>query len=137
MNSKRKKRLTAIIAMLIGMGLAVSLVLLALSKNINLYLTPSQLTADYTKKHLRLGGLVKKGSIIREHDSLKLTFTITDLQKEVKVEYTGIVPVLFKETQGVVVEGRFTPAGTFQADQVLAKHDENYRPPGLKKSSKK
>lgn len=116
-----------------GVGMAVSFVLYALNKNINLYYTPSQIsTSQLPLKHLRVGGLVKKGSLKREPNTLNLTFVITDLAKEVQVQYTGIVPSLFREGQGVVVEGQFTKQGVFQANQVLAKHDEKYMPPGIK-----
>lgn len=122
--------------MVTGVTLTVSLVLFALNKNINLYYTPSQLTTQsYSLAHLRLGGLVKKQSIKRKTDSLTVAFTITDLSKDIPVQYSGILPSLFREGQGVVVEGRFKN-GLFQANQVLAKHDEKYMPPGLKSTSR-
>ena len=118
--------------MIVGVGVTVSLVLFALNKNINLYYTPSQINiSQLPKANLRIGGLVKKHSLKREPNSLRINFTVTDLVKEVPVEYTGIVPSLFREGQGVVVEGSFRGA-VFKANQVLAKHDEKYLPPGIK-----
>jgi cytochrome c-type biogenesis protein CcmE len=133
LNHKRKKRLMLLIGMVTGVSLSVSLVLYALNKNINLYYTPSQLrNTQLPMANLRVGGLVKKGSLKHTPDSLKINFIITDLNQEVAVEYTGIVPALFRENQGVVVEGQLTKSGIFHAEQVLAKHDEKYMPPGIK-----
>lgn len=133
MNLKRKKRIIMLSAMIVGVGITVSLVLFALNKNINVYYTPSQLVANHlpTEK-LRIGGLVKRGSLKREPGSLRMTFIVTDLAKEIPVSYEGVVPSLFREGQGVIVEGRFIRQ-SFSASQVLAKHDENYTPPGIKK----
>lgn len=132
MNAKRKKRLLLMIGMLVGVGVTVSLVLYALNKNINVYFTPSQVTRISPSRHLRIGGLVKTHSLKREAHSLKMQFVITDYKKELAVAYEGIVPALFREGQGVVVEGQFDKSGIFVANQVLAKHDENYMPPGIK-----
>ena len=132
MNAKRKKRLLLIIGMVVGVGSTVSLVLYALNKNINVYFTPSQITTISPSRHLRIGGLVKKDSLKREAHSLKMHFVITDYKKEVRVAYEGIVPALFREGQGVVVEGEFNKNDIFVASQVLAKHDEKYMPPGIK-----
>lgn len=135
MNHKRKKRLMLLVGLVTGVCLSVSLVLYALNKNINLYYTPSQLkNTQLPMANLRIGGLVKKGSLRHAPNSLKINFIITDLKQEVAVEYTGIVPALFRENQGVVVEGQFTKTGIFHADQVLAKHDEKYMPPGMKQN---
>lgn len=134
MNLKRRRRLVWLICMVIGVGVTVSLVLVALNKNINLYYTPSQIQASQLpRENLRIGGLVKKGSLQREGQGLKMHFVITDYHKEVPVFYDGIVPALFRENQGVVVEGRFVANGLFMASQVLAKHDEKYMPPGIAK----
>jgi cytochrome c-type biogenesis protein CcmE len=133
LNFKRKKRLAVIVSMLTGVGVSVSLVLFALNKNINLYYTPSELKMPLPKTTLRIGGLVKKGSLKHVPNSLKISFQVTDLKREIQVQYTGITPSLFREGQGVVVEGQFSQAGTFNANQVLAKHDEKYMPPGMKK----
>jgi cytochrome c-type biogenesis protein CcmE len=130
LNRKRKMRLVMILGMITGVGITVSLVLFALNKNINVYYTPSQLTDNLPRHNLRIGGLVKKGSLHREPNSLRMIFTITDLHKDLTIHYDGIVPSLFREGQGVVVEGRFA-SGKFIASQVLAKHDEKYMPPGI------
>jgi cytochrome c-type biogenesis protein CcmE len=120
--------------MIVGVGTTISLVLFALNKNINLYYTPSQLTfSQLPKANLRLGGLVKKGSLRRERDTLTIKFIITDYIREVPIQYTGIVPALFREGQGVIVEGYFNKNHLFEASQVLAKHDEKYMPPGIGK----
>jgi cytochrome c-type biogenesis protein CcmE len=118
--------------MVVGVGMAVSLILYALNQNINVYYTPSQIKAVRADQHLRLGGLVKKGSLQRDAGSLKMHFVITDYKKDVTVSYNGIVPALFREGQGVVVEGHFASGKVFTASQVLAKHDEKYMPPGIK-----
>lgn len=133
MNSKRRRRLLLLLAMMVGVGLSVSFVLFALNKNINLYFTPSQLVEQphFPERHYRIGGLVKKHSLQRKKNTLTIRFTITDLVKSVDVEYTGVVPALFREGQGVVVEGQFRSDGIFIAQQVLAKHDEKYMPPGI------
>lgn len=137
MNFKRKRRVLWLSSMVVGVGIFVSLVLFALNKNINLYYTPSELPKNLPDRNLRLGGLVKKHSLIRDPKSLKMQFEITDYKKEIRIQYTGIVPALFREGQGVVVEGRFLGNGVFTAQQVLAKHDEKYMPPGLKPGSNK
>ncbi len=132
LNIKRRRRLILIVLMVLGVGCSTSLVLVALNKNINLYYTPSQINQkNLPKTRLRLGGLVKNGSIHRAGDTLKINFIVTDNKHEISVVYVGILPALFREGQGVVVEGEFLNQH-FIAKQVLAKHDENYRPPGLK-----
>lgn len=132
MNSKRKRRLVWLSCMVVGVGIAVSLVLYALNKNINLYYTPSQIKELNFDRKFRIGGLVKNHSLQRDSSSLKMQFVITDYHKDVTVTYNGIVPALFREGQGVVVEGYFDRNGIFKADQVLAKHDERYMPPDIK-----
>src|SRR5262245_13790843 len=117
--------------MITGVGLSVSLILFALNTNIHLYYTPGQLPRALPDHSLRLGGIVKNGSLRRIPRSLTIHFMITDFQKEIPIVYTGVVPSLFREGQGVVVAGQFLRNGSFQATQVLAKHDENYRPPGI------
>lgn len=124
-------------SVIVGASATVSLALLALNKNINLYFTPSQLNfAQLPKTTLRVGGLVKQGSVKREAKTLAVNFTITDFKREILVTYTGILPALFREGQGVVVEGHFSQH-LLEAEQVLAKHDENYRPPGIPQSFQK
>jgi cytochrome c-type biogenesis protein CcmE len=114
---------------ILAVSAAVAFVLNALNSNIALYITPSEVVAgQYPKdRAFRIGGMVKEGSIQRK--DVTVQFVMTDMVQEVPVQYTGILPDLFKEGKGVVAEGRLNPAGTFTASQVLAKHDENYMPP--------
>lgn len=131
MHPKRKQRLLFLLIILLGLGLAASLALYALRQNINLYYTPSQVIAGQApaKHSFRLGGLVKQGSVKHAKTGLKLSFIITDLTHDIGVNYEGILPDLFREGQGVVVQGQLTVAGELQASEVLAKHDEKYTPP--------
>ena len=127
----RKQRLFALIAILIGSLLATWLVTSALSENMNLFYSPTEIkVANLDNEMLvRAGGMVKEGSIIRDTDSLNVTFTVTDYQNELIIKYEGILPDLFDENAGVVVRGNLNTDGTFTAIEVLAKHDENYMPP--------
>lgn len=120
--------------LLFGLIIAAGLVLYALRQNINLYLTPSQLKQENHQNHreFRLGGLVVKGSLKQTSNNLKMTFVLTDFHQTVLVHYEGLLPVLFREGQGIIAEGYLQPDGSFQAEQVLAKHDENYKPPEIK-----
>ena len=135
MNPLRKQRLYALIAVLIGSLLATWLVVSALSENMNLFYSPSEiLGVDIDENVLiRAGGMVKKGSIEKSRDSLNVRFTVTDYQNELIINYEGILPDLFDENAGVVVRGNLKNDGTFKAIEVLAKHDENYMPPEVAK----
>jgi len=128
----RQKRIAMIVGALIAVGLAVVLILNALNSNIALYVTPSDVAAGKspTGQAFRIGGMVKDGSIKR--DGLTVHFVITDMVKDIPVAYTGILPDLFKEGKGAVIQGRLNPNGQFIASEVLAKHDENYMPPEAK-----
>ncbi len=131
MHPKRKKKLILVLLMLTGVGLIVGLVLYALSQNINLFFPPSDIAqgkAPYEKR-IRAGGMVREGSVVRSPDSLLVTFVLTDYAHDVTVSYEGILPDLFREGQGIVAQGKLQPNGVFVADEVLAKHDENYMPP--------
>lgn len=131
MHPKRKKKLILVLLMLTGVGLIVGLVLYALSQNINLFFPPSDIAqgkAPYEKR-IRAGGMVREGSVVRSPDSLLVTFVLTDYAHDVTVSYEGILPDLFREGQGIVAQGKLQPNGVFEADEVLAKHDENYMPP--------
>src|SRR3989344_3842404 len=134
---KRKKRMGIIISIVLGIGTATALVLYSLKQNINLYYTPQQLLAASLKPHqiVRLGGLVEKGSVKRETNNLTVRFSVTDYHATIPVEYTGVLPALFREGQGIVSEGELQSTGIFKAREVLAKHDENYRPPGVKSAA--
>ncbi len=125
----RHKRTALIVGGLVAIGIAAALVLNALDSNIALYVTPSEVAAGKAPqgKAFRIGGMVKEGSVAR--DNLTVNFVITDTAKDIPVAYTGILPDLFKEGKGAVVQGRLGPDGKFTATEVLAKHDENYMPP--------
>ncbi|MEN9436700.1 MAG: hypothetical protein RIR09_1355 [Pseudomonadota bacterium] len=127
-----KKRAAIIGAGLAVLGIAAALVLNALDSNIALYVTPSDVIAGKAPKEraFRIGGLVKEGSLKREN--LTVHFVITDVAHDIPVAYTGILPDLFKEGKGAVVQGRLGGDGQFTASEVLAKHDENYMPPEAK-----
>ncbi len=131
MNPKRKQRLILIIFLVTGVSVALGLVLFALQKNINLFYSPKQIAAGEAPldARIRAGGMVVKGSIKRDPASLRVDFEITDYESVVKMTYTGILPDLFAEEQGVVATGRLNAEGVFVAEEVLAKHDENYMPP--------
>ena len=135
MNPLRKQRLYALIAVLIGSLLATWLVVSALSENMNLFYSPSEiLEVDIDENVLiRAGGMVKQGSIEKSKDSLNVRFTVTDYQNELIINYEGILPDLFDENAGVVVRGNLKNDGSFKAIEVLAKHDENYMPPEVAK----
>jgi Cytochrome c-type biogenesis protein CcmE len=102
----------------------------ALSQNINLFFTPTQIAGGQAPEAqmIRVGGMVAEGTVYRNPESLEVAFDVTDFDHNVRVTYSGILPDLFREGQGVVVQGRVSQ-GTFQATEVLAKHDENYMPP--------
>ena len=135
MNPLRKQRLYALIAVLIGSLLATWLVVSALSENMNLFYSPSEILGVDIDENvmIRAGGMVKQGSIEKSKDSLNIRFTVTDYQNELIINYEGILPDLFDENAGVVVRGNLKTDGTFKAIEVLAKHDENYMPPEVAK----
>ena len=134
----RQKRLILVGVGILGVGAAAALALTALKSNISYFFSPSQVMANEAPADhvFRLGGLVSKGSLNRTQDGLTVTFDVTDMVKTVKVSYTGILPDLFKEGQGAVTKGRLGPDGVFYADEVLAKHDEEYMPPEVADSLK-
>jgi cytochrome c-type biogenesis protein CcmE len=116
---------------------AVGLVLMAMRDSIVFFYTPSDVETKELAagQRFRLGGLVEAGSIVRG-EGTTVRFVVTDMQKRLPVTYTGVLPDLFREKQGVVAEGKLEPDGVFHADQVLAKHDENYMPPEVAKRLK-
>ena len=128
------KRAAIIGGGLAAVGVAAALLLNALNSNIALYITPSEVAAGKAPhgQAFRIGGLVKDGSVKR--DNLTVNFVVTDTVKEIPVAYTGILPDLFKEGRGAVVEGKLGADGRFIASEVLAKHDENYMPPEAKRA---
>lgn len=125
----RQKRIVIIVGALVAIGIAVALILNALNSNIALFVTPSEVAAGKAPagQAFRIGGMVKEGTVKR--DGLTVNFVITDMAKDISVAYTGILPDLFKEGKGAVIQGRLDPNGQFIASEVLAKHDENYMPP--------
>jgi cytochrome c-type biogenesis protein CcmE len=127
--TRRQKRLSVIAGALVFLGAAATLTFVALGQKTSYFYMPSDLTnaAVAPGQHIRLGGLVEKGTVVRGGGTT-VSFAVTDKKKSVKVRYTGILPDLFREEQGVVVEGAFAADGSFVADSVLAKHDERYMP---------
>ncbi|HEV7377573.1 MAG TPA: cytochrome c maturation protein CcmE [Pyrinomonadaceae bacterium] len=127
----RHKRLALIGVGLAGLGVAAALVLNAFQNNLVFFFSPTQVAAKEApvQKTFRIGGLVQQGSLKREDDGLTVNFVVTDLANSMPVVYKGVLPDLFKEGKGVVAQGRLGADGVFRADQVLAKHDENYMPP--------
>lgn len=127
----RQKRFVFIAVAVAALGLVVALVLNALDKNVSLYFTPTQVFNNEAPhgRSFRIGGLVEEGSVKREKDGLTVNFVITDKHKSIPVVYKGILPDLFKEGKGVVAQGRVEADGVMRAEEVLAKHDENYMPP--------
>lgn len=126
---KRRRRLLVIFLVLLLMGCGVGLILYGFNQNLHLYLTPTLLAEQSMKpgQIFRLGGVVKIGSLKRE--GLDVDFTVTDFQHVQKVHYHGITPDLFKEGGGVIAQGALNAEGIFIATSILAKHDENYKPP--------
>ena len=120
-----------IVAGVAALGVATALVLNAFQSNMVFYLTPTQVATNEAPRDraFRVGGLVEEGSLVREKDALTVRFKVTDSAKTIPVVFTGILPDLFKEGKGVVAQGRLAADGTFKANEVLAKHDENYMPP--------
>ena len=128
---KRQKRIAFIVASLAALGLATWLVLGAFRQNLVFFFSPTQVAAKEApvNKTFRIGGLVENGSLKRENDGLTIRFTVTDTANTIPVVYKGILPDLFKEGRGCVAQGRVGSDGVFYADQIMAKHDENYMPP--------
>ncbi|KAA0694598.1 cytochrome c maturation protein CcmE [Halopseudomonas laoshanensis] len=139
MHPQRKKKLWLILLVMAGVGIAVALALTALQQNINLFYTPSQIANGEApvNARIRAGGLVVDGSVARDPDSLAVQFAVTDGDKQVLVSYSGILPDLFREGQGIVALGRVNTDGMLMADEVLAKHDEEYMPPEVAQAMEK
>lgn len=128
---RRHKRIGFVVAGLAGLGIATALVLSAFQNNIVFFFSPSQVASKEAPvgRTFRVGGLVENGSVKRDADGLTVRFVVTDTAKSVPVVFKGILPDLFKEGRGCVAQGKVGNDGVFYADQVLAKHDENYMPP--------
>jgi cytochrome c-type biogenesis protein CcmE len=131
MTPKRKKRMMLIGLMLFGVAVAAGFALQAFNENLMFFYTPSEVVAGEapTGHMIRVGGLVTKGSVQRQSDGLTVQFDVTDNEETITVQYTGILPDLFREGQGIVAHGRLQQDRLFVAEEVLAKHDENYMPP--------
>lgn len=127
----RHKRLIIIMAGVAVLAVALTLIFKAFNSNMVFFFSPTDVQANQApvNKAFRLGGLVEEGSLQREDDGLTVHFKVTDNNKTIPVTYTGILPDLFREGQGVVAQGKLNPQGTFLASEVLAKHDETYMPP--------
>ena len=140
MSPKRRQRLFIVLFLLLGASAAVALTLVALKQNLNAFYPPGEIVDGTAPRDVRIraGGMVEKGSVRRASESLLVTFVISDLKgAAVTVEYTGILPDLFREGQGVLATGKIGSDGKFHAQEILAKHDENYMPPelsGMKKA---
>ncbi|MGB2078532.1 MAG: cytochrome c maturation protein CcmE [Vibrio sp.] len=144
MNPRRKKRMALVLAIVLGVGATVGLVMYALNQNLDLFYTPTELVEgkpDGTKpevgQRLRIGGMVVEGSVKRDPKSLKVSFDLADIGPAVTVVYEGILPDLFREGQGIVAQGELVDSHTVKAFEVLAKHDEKYTPPEIEEAMKK
>ncbi len=135
----RKQRLTLILLMVAGIAVAVGFALNAFNENLMFFFSPSEVVAGEAPSDnmFRLGGMVVEGSVVRPGNDLTIRFDLTDFEKTVTVQYTGILPDLFREGQGIVSRGQLSDDGVFVAEEVLAKHDENYMPPEVAASLKK
>jgi len=133
MTPARKKRLALITLMVAGVALGVGAALKSLDENIMFFFTPAEVMAGKAPRDqlFRMGGMVVEGSVSRPGDGLTVQFDLTDNDRQVTVRYTGILPDLFREGQGIIANGRLDERGNFIAQEVLAKHDENYMPPEL------
>ena len=134
----RRKRLFVVLAILAGVAASVSLAVVASRENIMFYYDPSQVATGQAplQKRFRIGGMVVKGSVSRKPGDLQVRFVLTDFAHQVPVEYTGVLPDLFREGQGIIAHGTMGSDGAFVADEVLAKHDEKYMPPEVAASLK-
>ena len=134
MNPKRRNRLIIAVFLVLGTAVSVSLILMALNENLNMFYPPAQVVSGEAPvgAQIRAGGMVLDGSVKRDGEALDVSFVLTDyVGAEFTVAYSGILPDLFREGQGVIVQGQLGDNGVFRASQVLAKHDENYMPPEL------
>jgi len=129
----RRRRLLLVCGILAGVSISAALALSAFRQNVTFYFIPSQVAAGKVPvdEHFRLGGMVSKGSVHRTPGSLDVRFTVTDFKHDVPVMFTGVLPDLFREGQGVIAHGHLNRDGVFVADEVLAKHDEKYMPPQM------
>ncbi len=134
----RRQRMVIVGLVVAGVGVAVFFALQAFQENLLYYYSPTQIAAGEapSDRTIRVGGLVVSGSLQREEGSLNVRFVVTDLENNVPIFHSGILPDLFREGQGIIARGQFDQNGEFVADEVLAKHDENYMPPEVADSLK-
>jgi cytochrome c-type biogenesis protein CcmE len=127
----RHKRLALIVGGVAVLGVAVALLMSAFRQNLVFFYTPTQILAGDAPRHrsFRMGGMVEQGSVQRQPDGVTVAFTVSDRVQQIRVQYRGILPDLFREGKGVVAQGKLGEGMLFVADEVLAKHDENYMPP--------
>jgi cytochrome c-type biogenesis protein CcmE len=132
----RRKRLLAVTAIVAGVAAATTLAMLAFEDNLLYFYNPTQVRAGEAPRDrmFRIGGMVTEGSVQRTEGTLKIRFVVTDYRESIPVNYEGLLPDLFREGQGVIAHGRLTDSGEFVANEVLAKHDENYMPPEVAES---
>ena len=129
MHSARKQKMMIVLSILLGSAVAVGLVLYAFNQGLNVFFTPTEIADGKVPagQNIRIGGMVKEGSLVSEGlEGTRIEFIATDFETDIPVAYTGVLPDLFREGQGVVAEGVVDANGVFQARQILAKHDENY-----------
>ena len=134
----RQRRITLVVGILAGVSVAVLLAMRAFQDNVMFFFDPTQVATGEAPvdKRFRLGGMVRPGTVVRAAGSLEMQFVVTDFKRDVPVRYSGVVPDLFRENQGVVAHGRLGTDGIFVADEILAKHDENYMPPEVAEAIK-
>jgi cytochrome c-type biogenesis protein CcmE len=139
MKPQRKKRLAFVLLIVLGIGVATALALTAFQENLMYFYSPSEVAEGKAPqgRAFRVGGLVVSGSVQRPGDGLTVRFELTDTAASIPIQYTGILPDLFREGQGIVALGRIDAQGVLVADEVLAKHDENYMPPEVGDALKK
>jgi len=139
MHPLRKRRLILVITMIAGIAVAVNFALVAFNENLMFFFTPTDVQAGKAPEDrlFRMGGMVVAGSVKKAVDSVDVAFDLTDNEKNVTVKYTGILPDLFREGQGIIASGKLNEQGVFVAEEVLAKHDENYMPPEVAATMKK
>ena len=135
MNPKRKQRLIIVLGIVAGVSVAATFMGVALQENINLYFSPTDIAAGKAplNRRIRVGGLVVAGSLKRG-EQLDVTFDVTDSVESLTIRYDGILPDLFREGQGIIANGKLIESGVVVADEVLAKHDEEYMPPEVQDS---
>ena len=135
----RRRRMVLVAGILAGVSISAALAFQAFRSNVMYFFDPSQVASGEAPvdERFRLGGMVTKGSVRRTPGTLEVRFIVTDFAREVPVVYSGVLPDLFREGQGVVANGRLRADGTFVAEEVLAKHDENYMPPEVSRSLKR